>query len=44
MVSCLERTKIRLLFLWKDFVILKGLIFNSFHVGKCDGLERTDFR
>ena len=39
----LERTDFQHFPLWENVVILKGLILDSFHIGRVFSLERTDF-
>ena len=40
----LARIDFRQFQLWEGVVVLKGLIFISFTLGGCGGLEWTDFR
>ena len=39
----LERTDFNQFLILEGVVVLKELIFNSFYVGRCGGLERMDF-
>ena len=39
----LKRTDFSQFLLWDGVLVSQELIFNSFYLGGCGGLERTDF-